>query len=135
MTQALKLIFTAHIPIRWGDMDANKHVNNTEYFRYMEQARVEWIHSLGQRDSWGEGIQVAIVTASCTYLRQMTYPGTVEVRMLAEPPGRSSVSTHYEIRLSGDTEPRATGSAKMVWVDSRRDKSTPLPDVVRQALL
>jgi acyl-CoA thioester hydrolase len=24
------------IPIRWGDMDAMKHVNNTVYFRYLE---------------------------------------------------------------------------------------------------
>ncbi len=26
------------IPLRWGDMDAFGHVNNTLYFRYMEQA-------------------------------------------------------------------------------------------------
>ncbi|NCV77840.1 MAG: acyl-CoA thioesterase, partial [Burkholderiaceae bacterium] len=25
------------IPLRWGDMDAFGHVNNTLYFRYMEQ--------------------------------------------------------------------------------------------------
>ena len=30
------------MPIRWGDMDAIGHVNNTVYFRYMEQARIEW---------------------------------------------------------------------------------------------
>ena len=33
------------MPIRWGDMDALGHVNNTVYFRYMEQARIEWLHA------------------------------------------------------------------------------------------
>ena len=34
------------MPIRWGDMDALGHVNNTVYFRYMEQARIEWLYAL-----------------------------------------------------------------------------------------
>ena len=42
-----KLIHTALIPIRWGDMDAYNHVNNTIYFRYMEQVRVEYLESIG----------------------------------------------------------------------------------------
>jgi len=28
------------MPIRWGDM-----VNNTVYFRYMEQTRIEWLYA------------------------------------------------------------------------------------------
>jgi hypothetical protein len=37
-TSQRKLVQTSLIPIRWGDMDAYGHVNNTIYFRYMEQA-------------------------------------------------------------------------------------------------
>jgi acyl-CoA thioester hydrolase len=29
-------------------MDALGHVNNTVYFRYMEQARLEWLYELAQ---------------------------------------------------------------------------------------
>ena len=43
MEHRRKLIHVTKMPIRWGDMDAYGHVNNTVYFRYMEQARVEWI--------------------------------------------------------------------------------------------
>jgi acyl-CoA thioester hydrolase len=45
MEHRKKLVHVTHIPIRWGDMDAYGHVNNTVYFRYMEQARVEWLES------------------------------------------------------------------------------------------
>ena len=37
MEQRRKLIHVTTIPIRWGDMDAYGHVNNTVYFRFMEQ--------------------------------------------------------------------------------------------------
>ena len=30
-------------------MDALGHVNNTSYFRYMEQARIEWIYAARDR--------------------------------------------------------------------------------------
>ena len=33
---AKTLTFEMTIPIRWGDMDAMGHVNNTLYFRYLE---------------------------------------------------------------------------------------------------
>ena len=42
-----KKIHETIISIRWGDMDSYRHINNTVYFRYMEQARIEWITSLG----------------------------------------------------------------------------------------
>ena len=35
------------IPVRWGDMDAMGHVNNTVYFRYFEVARLDWLFRVG----------------------------------------------------------------------------------------
>lgn len=32
-----QLLHTAHIPVRWGDMDSYGHVNNTLYFQYLEE--------------------------------------------------------------------------------------------------
>ncbi len=36
MEKRRKLVHVTTMPIRWGDMDAYGHVNNTVYFRYME---------------------------------------------------------------------------------------------------
>ena len=38
-----KLVYEMLIPIRWGDMDAMGHLNNTTYFRYLEIVRVDWL--------------------------------------------------------------------------------------------
>jgi acyl-CoA thioester hydrolase len=128
-----KLIHVTKMPIRWGDMDAYGHVNNTVYFRYMEQARVEWIEEMKVIvRPGGEG--PVIINASCTFLIPMGYPGLVEVRTYVGEPGRSSVQTYVEMRLEGDERIYAEGAAKVVWMDTRTGKSVPLPDHVRAGL-
>jgi hypothetical protein len=42
------LVFDMVLPMRWGDMDAYGHINNTVYFRYFESLRVDWLLSLGR---------------------------------------------------------------------------------------
>lgn len=121
------------MPIRWGDMDAYGHVNNTVYFRYMEQARVEWIEALEVKvRPGGEG--PVIINAACTFFVPMTYPGDVEVRTFVGKPGRSSVETYVEMRLIGDETLYAQGSAKVVWMDTQTGKSVPIPAHVRDVI-
>jgi acyl-CoA thioester hydrolase len=127
-----KLVHTEIIPIRWGDMDAMNHVNNTVYFRYMEQARISWFEHLGVAPD-PQGIGPVIVNASCTFMKQLVYPGNVEVRMFVGKPGRSSFETWLELRPSYDAETvYAEGGAKVVWVDFVKGKSTALPEKIRQ---
>jgi acyl-CoA thioester hydrolase len=129
------LLHTATIPVRWGDMDALGHVNNTVYFRYMEQARIEWLEGLGiVLLAAGATESAVIVNASCTFLIPVTYPATLEVRLLAGRPGRSSIPTYYELRCQGDERLVAEGAAKVIWVDPATGRSAPLPDHVRAVL-
>ena len=127
------LVQTTLIPIRWGDMDAYRHVNNTVYFRYMEQARVEWIEDMKVPVRPG-GAGPVIINASCTFLIPMNYPGTVEVRTYVGAIGRSSCETIVEMRIVGDERIFAEGAAKVVWMNTQTGKSVPLPDHVRAVL-
>jgi acyl-CoA thioester hydrolase len=141
----LTLVHCTRMPIRWGDMDAMGHVNNTVYFRYIEQARIEWFSEIGcQPDPLGEG--PVIVNAHCSFLRQLKYPGDIEVRTFTGTPGRSSFETTCEIRLieaagatGGDGAPSQTvyaeAGAKVVWVHFPSEKSAPLPQWLRDLLL
>jgi acyl-CoA thioester hydrolase len=125
-------VHTEVIAIRWGDMDAMGHVNNTVYFRYMEQARISWFESLAVGpDPHGSG--PIIVNASCTFMKELVYPGQVELRMYAGKAGRSSFETWLEMRPSYDPgSVYAEGGAKVVWVDFAKGKSVPLPARIRQ---
>jgi acyl-CoA thioester hydrolase len=124
-------VHTSRQPIRWGDMDALGHVNNTVYFRFMEEARIQWLTTLRGGASHGDGSGPVIVNASCTFLVPLVYPGDVEVRMFLADPGRSSVASRYEIDAGGRRA--ADGDAKMVWIDLASGRPVPLPDAVRAA--
>ncbi len=124
-------VHTTLIPVRWGDMDALGHVNNTVYFRYAEQARIEWLLSLGYPDIVAVEEGPVIINASCTFLKPITYPATVEVRTLIGKPGRSSLPTYYEMRVVGEDEVYAEGAAKVVWWNPKTGKSLTLPDNLR----
>jgi acyl-CoA thioester hydrolase len=119
--------------MRWGDMDAYRHINNTVYFRYMEQVRVEYLESLGYSVE-PKGEAPVIINASCTFLIPLTYPGVVEVLMFLGAPGRSSIPSSYEIRVHGDATLYATGDAKIVWMEVASGKSVPIPDDLRARL-
>ena len=129
-----KLVHTEIIPIRWGDMDAMGHVNNTIYFRYMETARIAWFERIGARRG-PEGIGPVVVNASCSFLKPLVYPGNVDVRVFAGDAGRSSLQTWLEMRLADDPDTiHAEGGGKLVWVDFAKGKSSPLPDSIRKLL-
>ena len=129
-----KLMHTSLIPMRWGDMDAYRHVNNTVYFRYMEQARVEYLEKIGYQVA-PTGSAPVIINAACTFLAPLTYPGVVEVRMYFGTPGRSSIPSIYEIRVQGDQTLYATGDAKIVWMEVATGKSVPIPDDLRVLII
>ena len=139
MGEDRKLAHIERIPIRWGDMDAMGHVNNTVYFRYMEQARISWFDALVPEEEAWQSTGIVIVNASCHYKRPITYPGTVEVRLLVGPPGGSSVPTYYELRvIQGellDPEPYADGAAVAVFLNMKTQKPTRIPEGIRQRLL
>ncbi len=129
------LVHRMHMPIRWGDMDAMGHVNNTVYFRYLEQARIAWFEALGCPPD-PMGIGPVIINAHCTFLKQLRYPGDIEVTTYVGDFGRSSFQTMHQIRRVDSPEVLAAeGGSKVVWVDQRVEKSSPLPPEMRELLL
>ena len=126
-----KLVYEMTIPIRWGDMDAMGHVNNTVYFRYLETVRIDWMRSIGcQPDPQGEG--PVIVNAFCNFYKQLEYPGDVLVKMYVSDPARSTFESWGTMeRADAPGVIYAAGGATTIWVNFPTQKSAPLPDWMR----
>jgi acyl-CoA thioester hydrolase len=126
-----KLTLEMVIPIRWGDMDAMGHVNNTIYFRYFEILRIEWFGRIGcMPDPQGEG--PVIVNAFCNFIKQLEYPGDILARHYVADVGRTSFDTYMTLeRVDAPGVAYTEGGAKVVWVDFPKQKSAPLPDWLR----
>jgi len=118
----------AQMTVRWGDMDALRHVNNTTFFQYFEQVRVDWLRIVMGRDWKTTGAGPVLAHASCDFKRPVVYPAELVIDLYSRPPGRSSLETYYEARLTTEEAPLcALGLATVVWVDSTSGKPVPLP--------
>lgn len=123
------LVHTCKQSIRWADMDLLGHVNSTVYFRYMEQARIEWFYALAaEAGGYGAAPGPVIANASCNFLAPLVYPGEVEIRMFLGDRGRTSVGSFYELHMNG--RKYADGAAHIVWIDLASGRPTTLPDYV-----
>ena len=129
-----KLVFEMVIPIRWGDMDAMNHFNNTVYFRYLETIRIDWMRSIGcQPDASGEG--PVIVNAFCNFYKQLKYPGDVLTKMYVSDPGRTTFETWGTMeRADKPSVVCAAGGATTIWVDFPAQKAKTLPDWLRKVV-
>ena len=127
-----KLLYETQMPVRWGDMDAMGHLNNTSYFRYLETARIDWLHTLGHVPGPAkEGI--VIVNAFCNFYRQIEYPAQLLLKMYASDPARTTFETWVTIERSDmPGVMHAAGGATTMWVDFPRQKALELPAWLRE---
>lgn len=117
-------VFRCVMPVRWGDLDALNHVNNTLYFRYIEEARV-WL--LAQAGIALPSDRVGVLAhASCDFLKPLRYPANVVVSLILTRVGRSSMDT--DVVIGCQDQPGvvyAKGRAVMVVTNAATGKSLP----------
>lgn len=123
--------FTCSLPVRWGDMDAYGHVNNVAYMRYLEEARVQLLGSMGKGDIAASPTGPVVVTVGCTYLVPLTWPDTLRIECGVAEPGRSSLMVYYRLYSEKRKVLSAEAHSKLVWIDKATGTSVPLPDDVR----
>ena len=122
------------LPLRWGDMDAMQHLNNVQYFRLFEEARIRWFVEQGL-PALPVGQAPILAHVSCDFVKAMVYPATAVVFQSVEKLGTSSVTMDLRIeRLDEPGVVHAKGRSVIVWYDYDAGCSRPWPQAVRDRL-
>lgn len=129
LPESARLLQRARYVMRWGDMDAFGHLNNAVYFTYFEQARVDWLVSLGT------GHELVLANISCTFLKPLKFPALIEVELYGDNPGNSSMDSYYCLRnVDEDNALCAIGHGTIVWYDHNKGCAIPMPSIVRKEM-
>ncbi len=129
-----------HATTRWADDDVYGHMNNARYFELIDTAvNVHLAEALGQ-DIRSLPVIGVVAEVSCRYFRELGYPDPVDLGLVVDRIGRSSVV--YRIGLfqgdpDGDgAQAAAEGRFVHVYVDNTDPARpvTPVPDSVRAAV-
>ncbi len=125
MTEDYKFIGECIIPVRWCDMDAYGHVNNSKYFDYFSEAR---ILVLKQIMSEKHNILYMLVDTRCNFKKEIRYPETLKFKHYLKEIGRSSFTLVVDIYSQDESTYYAQGEAKLVCFDPERRKAIRIPD-------
>ena len=125
-------MFTAAIAVRWRDLDAFNHVNNSTYLTYLEEARLQWMLSMG--DVFDPASTPVLAASELNYRQPIAWPAQLQVQLLCERLGNSSITVAHRIVDAGDPDRLyCDGRVVMVWIDPQTGRSVPLPTSVRSA--
>ena len=111
--------------IRHGDLDAQRHVNNTVFASFFESGRVQVIRH-PEHGLLVPGTTLVLARTEIDFLRELHYPGTVEIGTGIARIGRTSFTFAHALFDGGQCA--ATGRATMVLIDAATRRSRPLPD-------
>jgi len=119
----------------WGDMDSYSHVNNVVYFRYFENARLEYFRRLGWFDYEDEtGIGPILAATQARFRKPVTYPDTIliaaRVSELAE--GRFTIEHKIVSRAQGVVVTEGQGT--IVTFHYQTGKKVPIPEELRKRI-
>lgn len=96
--------FVHEVQMRWSDMDAYRHINNSAYLAYLEQARVAMFFH--RHDSFSSG--TVIGRHEIDYIRPVVYhPEPLRLELWIGEVRGASFTVHYEVFDDGALVARA----------------------------
>ena len=124
------------IPVRWGDMDARGHVNNTIYYRYFESSRIALFRFLNiYEEPTKVRIGPILSFQSCYYKAPLTYPDTIYVGAKISSIEGSKIIIKHILISEKLNRTVADGEAHIVWYNYENKKKAKISDDLKQKLL
>ncbi|MGD8623147.1 MAG: thioesterase family protein [Anaerolineae bacterium] len=134
MTNMADYRCSVSIPIRYADIDAQRHLNNVAYFAFMEHARLAYLQETGL---WPgndfESVGMIVAQAICDYAAPAYLGETVTVWIRVSHLGNKSF--HFDYRLETARGEIATGRTVQVCYDYANQRSIPMPERWRAAIV
>jgi acyl-CoA thioester hydrolase len=122
--------------VRFGDLDAMRHLNNVVFLRYFETARISYLrHLIPSHDPAhpeSEGFGLIFAECHINYRSPVVYDEQVAIECSVSSVARSSFRVPFRM-LVGDRL-AAEGYGVLVGYDYVEGHATPLPDELRSRL-
>jgi acyl-CoA thioester hydrolase len=112
----------------WGDMDSYAHVNNVVYFRYFENARLEYFRRL----DWFEfqkqtGVGPILATTQARFRRPLTYPDTIRIAARMSQIGEDRMTMEHIIVSEKQQTIVTEGQSTIVTFHYADGRKAPVP--------
>jgi acyl-CoA thioester hydrolase len=122
--------------VRFGDLDALQHMNNVEFLRFFETARIDYIRQLlpghhpGDREQFG----FIFAEAHINYRAPAFFADDIRTYIWISELRRSAMRVDFEMIVEADGRKVADGFGWLVGYDYNEGRSRPLSDELRERI-
>ncbi len=118
--------------VQFYETDAQGIVHHSNYFRYFEEARGEFLRTLGHPYSKirEKGYEVVLLEACCNFKKPIFYDELIEIELEVLKIDRFTFEFGYRVSVGGES--KAEGRTKHCMV--RNGKIVSIPEELREKL-
>jgi len=137
MNELLKdFTFVVDLNIEWGDMDALQHVNNIEYFKYFQVARIAYFEKIDSESVMGEKrVSSILASTQCKFIYPLAYPDSISVGVRVDTMADQYFTMKYAVISHKHQRLVAIGDAKVVMFDYANNKKVSIPNEIRKTII
>lgn len=113
------MIYEYHKKVKYYETDMMGVVHHSNYIRWLEEARVEFMRAadLSYRRMEEEGIQIPVVAVGCKYKIPATFDDDITIRTSLKKYNGIVVELIYEVYRDADGALLVTGESSHCFVD------------------
>ena len=128
--------FITQMNVEWGDMDALQHVNNVEYFKYFQKARIAYFEKNSSEDLFVESrISTILASTQCKFIYPLKYPDTISIGARVDLMADQYFTMKYAVISDKNQKLVAVGAAKVVMFDYDKNMKASVPQEVKKRIL
>ena len=128
--------FVIDMDVDWGDMDALQHVNNVEYFKYFQKARIAYFEKNNSDNLFSESrISTILASTQCKFIYPLIYPDTISVGARVDLIADEYFTMKYAVISHKNQRLVAIGDAKVVMFDYEKNSKTSIPKEIKKRII
>ena len=106
--------------VQYYETDKMAIVHHSNYIRWFEEARVDWLEQIGctMQSIEEDGVLIPVMSVTCNYHSMVRFGDEVAVKIKIGKFNGIKIEIEYEIRDVATGELRTTGASSHCFIDS-----------------
>tara|TARA_A100001011_G_C14322313_1_gene851424 strand:+ start:3291 stop:3686 length:396 start_codon:yes stop_codon:yes gene_type:complete len=123
---------TKYVHVRYAETDQMSFVHHSNYLKYFELARLEWLNFLGISYSNLEksGILMPVVSASAEYIKPLFFDESFKITVSLTDPPKSTLKFKYLV-INNKNMIVCKGETVLAFLSNKTNRPTKCPLILR----
>ena len=122
--------------VRYSETDQMQYVHHSNYAKYFEIARIEWLRKSGisYKEMEEQGIMLPVVNLLTEFKKPAKYDDVLTIKTAIKQIPTAKIIFTYEIYNQND-ELLTTGESTLVFVDMKKNRPIKCPENILEIIL